>query len=49
MASESEASDGGQTWDLNPLVFYRIGKPVADAALNLSLLPEVPLGSSLEN
>lgn len=27
-ASESEALQGGQSWDLNPVVYYRLNKPV---------------------
>ena len=28
-ATEAETLEGGQQWDLNPLVFYRLKKPVA--------------------
>ena len=27
-ATEDELVDGGQAWDMHPLIFYRINKPV---------------------
>ena len=29
-ATELEFREGGQLWDLNPLIFYRIQKPLKD-------------------
>ena len=27
-ATEDEIIEGGQAWDLNPLIFYRVSKPI---------------------
>ena len=44
IASEQEFCEGGQTWGLNPLVFYRLKNPVED----LSKLSEIKLNSIYE-
>lgn len=31
-ATEEEAFSGGQPWDLNPIIFYRVKKPLKDMA-----------------
>jgi len=28
VASETEAFEGGQEWDLNPVIYYRLKKPI---------------------
>ena len=39
-ATEQEVLQGGQSWDMNPLVFYRIKKPLT----NTSQLKKIDLG-----
>ena len=39
-ATKDDVWGGDQQWDLNPLIFYRLKKPVAD----LSMLPQINLG-----
>ena len=44
VTSEEQFMQGGQSWDLNPLLFYRLGKPlIAD-----SILPKLNLKAIYE-
>ena len=38
-ATEEEVFEGGQPWDMNPVIFYRVKSPVTD----LSSLPTIDL------
>ena len=38
-ATEAEAMDGCQSWDMNPVIYYRLKKPVED----LTNLPAIDL------
>ena len=39
-ATQEDVKGGDQQWDLNPLIFYRLKKPVTD----LTMLPPIALG-----
>lgn len=38
-ATEAEALSGGQPWDLNPTIYYRVKKPIKE----LEKLPSIDL------
>lgn len=43
-ATEEEALSGGQSWDLNPIIYYRVKKPLKEMAK----LPMIDLSKHFE-
>ena len=41
-ATEEEVLDGGQQWDMNPVIFYRLKRPIA----NIESLPPININAN---